>query len=103
MEGDRLLKAREVFAAALDRRGAERDAYLAAACGDDAGLRQHVTSLLDAHERAGNFLAGATLSPGDLSPAPAGTIEGPGTVVGPYKILQLIGEGGFVSVFMAEQ
>ena len=30
-------------------------------------------------------------------------VEGPGTSIGPYKILQLIGEGGFGNVFMAQQ
>ncbi|HMC10566.1 MAG TPA: serine/threonine-protein kinase, partial [Pirellulaceae bacterium] len=29
--------------------------------------------------------------------------EGPGTVIGPYKLLQQIGEGGFGVVYMAEQ
>src|ERR1700729_342008 len=33
----------------------------------------------------------------------AASHEGPGTRIGPYKLLQLIGEGGFGSVFMAEQ
>jgi len=42
------------------------------------------------------------------SPDSAATIaaplrEGPGTRIGPYKLLQLIGEGGFGTVFMAEQ
>jgi len=37
------------------------------------------------------------------TPLAAPLREGPGTRIGPYKLLQQIGEGGFGSVFMAEQ
>ena len=80
---------------------AERAAYLQGACAGDPGLRAEVESLLRAHGEAGPFL-------GERGPAPAATTEGPvregpGTVIGPYKLLQQIGEGGMGTVFMAEQ
>src|SRR5262245_60874664 len=89
---------------------AERAAFLDRACGDDQALRERVERLLRRHEQDDSFLnspavvAGRT---GAYAPDPggqsAGPPEGPGTVIGPYKLLQQIGEGGMGTVYMAEQ
>jgi tetratricopeptide (TPR) repeat protein len=78
----------------------ERRAYLDAACG--AGpLRAQVERLLEADDRAGSFLDGSAT---DLVPcAEEPAREAPGALIGPYKLLQQIGEGGMGTVWLAEQ
>src|SRR5688500_16433393 len=94
-------KAREVFVAALRTTADHREAYVAAACGAHEALRQRVKALLAAHDQAGSFLdapaAGiADVEMGVTSDQPAPALgEEPGAVVGRYKLLERIGEGGF--------
>ncbi|HWE38292.1 MAG TPA: protein kinase, partial [Isosphaeraceae bacterium] len=91
---------RSVFAGALERpEGPGRDAYLDEACRGDASLRADVEDLLRAHEGAGDFLA----APPTAEAGPPPPTEGVGERIGPYKLLQQIGEGGIGAVFMAEQ
>src|SRR5215218_5757215 len=95
---------REIFLAAVEHHPPDRwDAYLAEACGDDPELRRQVAMLLAAHTEEGSLPRPAS-SPafGHAGPERPGP-EGPGTVIGPYKLLQQIGEGGMGTVFMAEQ
>jgi tetratricopeptide (TPR) repeat protein/serine/threonine protein kinase len=78
----------------------DRAAFLEGACGSDAALRRAVELLLQAHEQAGEFLQGRAEVGFTTEP---GVREGPGSVIGSYKLLQQIGEGGMGVVFMAEQ
>jgi len=90
-----------IFMAALDFKSLpEREAYISKACGDDEELLNRVKALLDSHEQEDGFLevppvdSGATLNK---------AIEGPGTKIGNYELIELIGEGGMGLVYLARQ
>jgi serine/threonine protein kinase len=108
---------------------AERQAYLDEACAGDSVLRQKVEALLAAYEaiRSGSFLQTPAAGLGDTGPYRLGAatsgevslsaetippqpgtqhvtqIEGPGTQIGPYKLIKELGEGGMGAVYLAEQ
>jgi serine/threonine protein kinase/Flp pilus assembly protein TadD len=93
----------ELFEAARGRTNpAERATYLDAACGGDAELREQVESLLKAHDEASGFLA-TIERPKSTDSGAVPLREGPGSTIDRYKLLQQIGEGGFGTVFLAEQ
>src|SRR4029078_12393038 len=100
-----------LFHLACEKPPDERAAFLDEACAGDASLRQRLEILLAAHDEPGSFLKSAARDDGTGEPAAdAGRTvfqprvqEGPGTVIGPYKTLQQIGERGMGVVCMAEQ
>ena len=84
---------RAIFCEALDQKSpAEMAKYLDAACGDDVQLRAQVEALLSAHGEVGNFLGGGS-SPEHWPTLDQPITEQAGSIIGPYKLLQQIGEG----------
>jgi len=94
---------KSIFSEALEKgTPKERAAYLDKACGNDAELRAKVEALLKAHQAAGGFLE-APVFGADVTLESSAKIEGPGTRIGRYELLELIGEGGMGLVYLAEQ
>ena len=94
--------AKAIFFEALEQSGPEALAeFLDRRCRAIAEIRQRVEELLRAHQKAGQFLGGES-KVGETVDVPPST-EQPGREIGPYKLLQQIGEGGMGTVFMAQQ
>src|SRR5262249_13159055 len=92
----------EIFDEALRRAaGQDRARYLDEVCGGDLGLRRRVERLLRAVSEAGSFLDTPAQAPSSTVDPPP--VASPGIVIGPYKLIEQVGEGGMGTVWMAQQ
>ncbi|MHC5027020.1 MAG: tetratricopeptide repeat protein [Planctomycetota bacterium] len=104
METERFHQIENVFHDAIALPAGERALFLDEACNDDLDLRAEVESLLLQNGRETGVLGLRSAREARTMIVDRGApLEGPGTMIGPYKILQQIGEGGFGVVYMAEQ
>ena len=97
-DSQRWQRVKEIFDGALERQGAEREAFLDRACDGDGEVREEVESLLRSYEVAGSFME---------SPAVANAAHDleqkltPGQRIKHYQVVNLIGEGGMGEVYLA--
>jgi eukaryotic-like serine/threonine-protein kinase len=101
MTPERWLKVKEIFQSTLERKPAERSAFLSRACGGDDALRKEVESLLTSHEKDGSFID----SPAYEAAAELLVVENSelraGQTIGHYEVLSMLGKGGMGEVYLA--
>lgn len=89
-----------LFDQAMELPSAERAAFVRKACGDDVALRQQLEELITSESGRSDFMDDPTVASedglADVDPLV-------GTSIGPYKLLQRLGEGGYGVVYLAEQ
>ena len=93
-----------IFIDAVQKSESERAEFLERECGGDSELRGRVDALIAAHDQSGSFLDSPPKDLAGTNPTIAHSMpEQAGSLIGPFKLLQQIGEGGMGSVYMAEQ
>jgi serine/threonine protein kinase/tetratricopeptide (TPR) repeat protein len=102
MAGQLQKKEEKIFYQALDKPSKKREAFLNEACGDDKELYRRLEALLKVNDLKDGFLKSPILDPQLTLDSPS-NIEEPGAIIGRYKLLERIGEGGMAVVYMAEQ
>jgi WD40 repeat protein/tRNA A-37 threonylcarbamoyl transferase component Bud32 len=103
MATENFKEAGEIFQNAIEIEDlAKREQYIENACKEDPKLRMEVEALLGAHEKAGDYLEAPAVG-SNVTTDESAQIEGPGTKIGRYELLSLIGEGGMGLVYLAEQ
>src|SRR3990172_5275424 len=94
----------EIFNAAAEIGDAVKQAeFLDQACAGNKQLRVEIEDLLIHDRDAGSFLQSMASPAVGATVIPPQAAEAPGAVIGPYKLLEQIGEGGFGIVYMADQ
>ncbi len=99
MKASDLKRLEELFQRAADLSGKERVAFLDRECATAPEARAHLEAILAQHDRDETLEAPSVLA----DQASAGPVEEAGSLIDRYKLLQVIGEGGFGVVYMAEQ
>ena len=98
-------KAKSIFLHAVEQLSADQwPNYLSEACGDDSDLRRSVEALLAAHRDNDDLADQARQACAEALPTVDHSTSGqPGTMIGPYKLLEEIAEGGMGTVWVAQQ
>ena len=92
---------REILMAALELPESQHEDFLRQACGGDERLKGRISKMIQVARLDGSFMAKPIFEMSQTTGERG--IESTEKIIGPYKLLQIIGEGGMGTVYMAEQ